>query len=130
MIRWITSIFKKKRYTLGCDIVEIARIQSLKDSVIDSLFNQVEIDYFNTFKKPSEHIAGFFCAKEAIVKALGTGINKDVTWKDISIIHDPLGKPIVCPECRLFSIFDITHIDVSISHSKQSAIATALVLFR
>ena len=123
------SMMKMPEYKIGCDIVEVGRIKELKQSTLEHLFCDIEIEYFLRYKQPEEHIAGYFCAKESILKALGTGITPSVGWKDIIITHNKLGKPLVCTSSKIFEKFNIKYIEISISHSKHNAIANALVLF-
>lgn len=74
------------------------------------------------------HLAGRFAAKEAIAKALGTGITEQVGWKDIEIVNDSSGKPVVILSGCLNAKRNLS-ILVSISHSREYATATAVVEF-
>ena len=82
----------------------------------------------NNFK--FESIAGNFASKEAISKAIGTGI-RGFKLKDIEILRDELGKPIVNTYNNLSEIcikYNIKEIKVSISHSKNYAVANSLII--
>ncbi len=115
---------------LGNDIVEIARIhQSIErhgQHFLDKLFTPREQEYCLRYKDTAPHFAGRFAAKEAIAKALGTGIGEALSWLDIEILPDPHGRPIVTLSSRAQTQFDSPNILLSISHSKEYAIATAL----
>ena len=115
---------------LGNDIVEINRVrQSIERHgmhFINRLFTQREQDYCYRFQDPVPHFAGRFAAKEALVKALGTGFGKQVSWHDIEILADDLGKPIVHTSPHLQSEFHSPHLLVSISHGTENATAVAL----
>ena len=79
------------------DIVEIERVEKAlqrNKRFLDKLFTKEEIDYFKSKGLKTETIAGNFSAKEAISKALGTGI-RNFNFKEIEILRDKKGKPIV-----------------------------------
>jgi holo-[acyl-carrier protein] synthase len=110
---------------LGTDIIEIERIKDslakFGASFYTKLFTQREIDYCLSHKDPAPYFAGRFAAKEAIAKALGCGFGKDLSWHDIEIVNNNLGKPEVL-------IKNNNQIIVSISHCRTYATATALLL--
>ena len=115
---------------LGNDIIEIERVrQSIERHglhFLNRLFTQREQDYCYKFKDPVPHFAGRFAAKEAIVKALGTGFGSHVSWHDIEVLNDEQGKPFVQISEPLQKQFDHPHILVSISHSSTHATAVAI----
>ena len=86
-----------KIFGIGTDIVNIKRIEKtiLKkgDLFKKKIFSKNEIKYCEKKKKPSSFYAKRYAAKEALSKALGTGIRKDVTFKNIEILNDKYGKP-------------------------------------
>lgn len=116
---------------LGNDIIEIARVkESIErhgDHFLDRLFTPKEKEHCTRYKDSVPHYAGRFAAKEAIVKALGTGFGAQVSWHDIEILNDQLGKPIVHISPALNTRFggDV-HLLVSISHSAAYATAVAI----
>ncbi len=116
---------------LGTDIIEIDRIEKVVNrygqQFLDRLFTPSEQEYCLKYRNPIQHYAGRFAAKEAIVKALGTGIRKAVSWTDIEILNDSQGKPQVylSPEVRTHFSDPVIHI--SISHSKKYATSVAIV---
>ena len=118
---------------IGVDIVEIDRIQnaiSKNDRFLYKLFTEKEIDYFKSKNFRVETIAGNFAAKEAISKAIGTGIRK-FKFSDIEILRNDLGKPIVKTYNNLNQIcidFNVLEIKVSISHSEKYAVANAIAI--
>ncbi|GAA0733915.1 holo-ACP synthase [Clostridium oceanicum] len=117
---------------IGTDIIEIHRIKKAIDrneNFIKNLFTEKEVIYFKNKKNMQESIAGRFAAKEAISKALGTGFRR-FGFKDIEVLNDKLGKPIVNLYGNALNIAkDLGEykIHVSISHSKKDAIAYALL---
>ena len=86
-----------KIYGIGTDIVNIKRVEkSLKkngNNFKKRIFSKKEIIYCEGKKNPTSFYAKRFAAKEALSKALGTGIRKGINFKDIEILNDNLGKP-------------------------------------
>jgi holo-[acyl-carrier protein] synthase len=115
---------------LGNDIIEIERIRlSIErhgQHFLNRLFTQREQDYCYKFKDPVPHFAGRFSAKEAVAKALGTGFGADVSWHDIEILGNELGKPLVHLSDAAKKRFNNPRILVSISHSTTHATAVAI----
>jgi len=108
----------------GIDIIEIDRIQKAVerwgDGFLKHVFTQAEIEYAQKFKLPWPHYAGRFAAKEAIFKAMG---QEHLSWHDMTILNDPSGKP----TCRFRNIDFKHHLLISISHSRDYAVASAIV---
>ncbi|HZJ76668.1 MAG TPA: holo-ACP synthase [Oscillospiraceae bacterium] len=116
---------------IGIDIIEIDRIRRAiekNDKFIDRVFTVNEKKAFEEKNHSPQTIAGYFAAKEAVSKALGTGIS-NMQWKDIEILKDPSGKPYVRlynnAENLAYSI-GIDKIFISISHSRGNAVALAI----
>ncbi|MBU5337080.1 holo-ACP synthase [Intestinibacter bartlettii] len=120
-------------FGIGIDIIEIDRIENVLERnprFLERNFTEQEINYFKQRKFKSESIAGNFAAKEAISKAIGTGI-RGFKLKDIEIIRDELGKPIVNTYNNLSEIcikYNIKEIKVSISHSENYAVANSIII--
>ena len=116
---------------IGTDIIEINRIEKAimrTSSFIEKSFTSNEIEYFKLKGLKGNVIAGNFAAKEAISKALGTGF-RGFGMQDIEVLRDELGKPIVNLSYKIYKLLDIKefNIYVSISHSKENAIAYAVM---
>ena len=116
---------------IGTDIIEIHRIEKIMmrtSSFIEKSFTSNEIEYFKSKGLKGNVIAGNFAAKEAISKAIGTGF-RGFGLKDIEVIRDKLGKPVVNLSCKIYELLEIKefNIHVSISHSKENAIAYAVM---
>lgn len=115
---------------IGTDIIEIDRIRNSIERhglhFLNRLFSQKEQDYCYRFQDPSPHFAGRFSAKEAIAKALGTGFGEQLSWHDIEIVNDDLGKPVVYLSETLKAKYKNPQILLSISHSTSHATATAI----
>lgn len=115
---------------IGNDIIEIKRIEKAiqKESFIKKVYTKKEIEHINSKGvNKVESYAGKFAAKEAISKALGTGV-RDFSLLDMEILNDNLGKPFVLFKNKIASFNEqyITHI--SISHCKEYATAMAVIL--
>jgi len=115
---------------LGTDIIEISRlaksIERHGQHFLDRLFTQKEQDYCYKYQDPVPHFAGRFAAKEAVVKALGTGFGSQVQWHEIEILCDALGKPLIYLSSGVNQRFGNPKILISISHCNHYATAVAL----
>ena len=111
---------------IGTDIIDIKRIRINIDShpikFLNKIFTEKEIEYCKSKKDPAVHFAGKFAGKEAVKKAiLSSGILDQLSMKEIEI--NSLGGP---PKVKV-SNFKY-RINISISHTKKTAISTAIFL--
>ncbi|WP_027308966.1 holo-ACP synthase [Caloramator sp. ALD01] len=109
---------------IGTDIIEISRIKKAveKKGFLERVYTKKELEYIKT--KPTESAAGYFAAKEAVSKALGTGI-KGFSFRDIEILKRD-GAPYVVLHRGAKKIAeekDIKNIQLSISHCREYAVA-------
>lgn len=115
---------------LGNDIIEIARVERLLKrfplGTLQKIYTSREQEICLKKKQSFVHFAGRFAAKEAVVKALGIGFSKGITWTDVEILNDSLGKPIVHLSEKLNILFKNPQILVSISHCRSYATAVAI----
>lgn len=116
---------------IGTDIIEIERIEKAiktNKSFLEKLFTKDENILFKSKAMRTEVIAGNFAAKEAISKALGTGV-RGFSFKDIEILRDELGKPIAKLNEKVESKIETKSykLNISISHNNTSAIAFAVL---
>lgn len=115
---------------IGNDIVEVARIKAIlshhHQRFLDRVFTSHEQDYCLKRKDPALHLAGRFAAKEAIVKALGTGFSQGLSWLDIEIRNDSKGKPIASFSLFAKELFGDLTLHISMSHCHQYATAVAI----
>lgn len=120
---------------IGIDIVEIHRIKNIMKNnprFLEKIFTENEIKYFKSKGFKAETIAGNFAAKEAVSKAIGTGI-KNFNFSDIEVIRDEIGKPIVKTYNNLRQIcidYNVLEIKVSISHGRDYAVANAMTIIK
>lgn len=119
-------------YGIGNDIIEVKRIEQAVERhgqrFLDKLFSQEEQNYCFKHTDASRHFAGRFAAKEALVKAMGTGISKEISWLDIEIINDVTGKPVVTFTDSFKANNGALSAMVSISHCKEYATAFAIIM--
>lgn len=115
---------------IGTDIIEVKRIEEsierFGQRFLDRIFSYDEQAYCLHHRDAARHFAGRFAAKEAIVKALGTGFRNGIGWLDIEVKNDPHGKPVVQLSSDLQERFDSPRIHLSISHGRDYATAFAL----
>ncbi len=120
----------------GTDIIEINRVKDSIDSdigekFIERIYTDDEINYCESRNNQKyQHYAARFAAKEAIFKAISSGLkNKfDIEWKQIEIKNDEDGRPYVILHNDVIS--KIEYIDLSISHCKEYATANAVAVFK
>ena len=112
--------------TTGVDIIEIPRIQQVFDRYgqrfLERVFTPGEIDYC---RGRAPNLAGRFAAKEATMKALGTGV-RGVDWKDIEVVRAESGAPSVKLHGRAKKRAEqlkVGEISLSMSHSREYAVA-------
>ena len=112
--------------TTGVDIIEIPRIQQVLDRYgqrfLDRIFTPAEIAYCRC---RAPNLAGRFAAKEATMKALGTGA-RGVGWKDIEVVSEESGAPGVKLHGRAeqrAKRLQVSEISLSMSHSREYAVA-------
>lgn len=115
---------------LGTDIVEISRIEKAinkTEKFLTKVFTDKEIRYCESKKSRFESYAGRFCAKEAIAKAMGTGV-RNFELTDIEVLNDDLGKPYVKLYGNLEPLLKNKELMITISHCKEYATATAIIV--
>ncbi|MCB1700701.1 MAG: holo-ACP synthase [Pseudomonadales bacterium] len=85
--------------SIGTDILRIARIDTvlerLGERFVARILTPAEQQEYRASKQPARLLAKRFAAKEAVAKALGSGIGRGVSWQDIAIGHDSQGAPLV-----------------------------------
>lgn len=106
---------------IGIDIVEVERIEKLKN--IDKIFFKSEIEYAEKSVLKYEHLAGFYCAKEAVIKALEGG-----SVQEVEICHKQSGAPYIVLHGKTKQLSSSNEIQISISHIKKLATAICTIL--
>ena len=117
---------------IGNDIIEIERIEKAisKEGFKNKIYTQRELKNIEKRGNRTETYAGIFSAKEAISKAIGTGV-REFSLIDLEILNNDLGKPYVVVSEKLDKILknkkEDYQIEISISHSKKYATAMAII---
>ena len=118
---------------LGLDIAEIDRIEAAivrhGAPFIERLFTPAEAAYCESHKNRYERYAARFAAKEAAMKALGTGWRRGVRWRDIEVTREASGKPTLRLEGVAKQFADrlgVKHISMTITHSGNLALAQVI----
>jgi holo-[acyl-carrier protein] synthase len=110
---------------LGCDIADIFRIKKSCEkhgqAFLDKILTPAEQEVYRKRKRSPSFLAGRFAAKEAVSKALGTGIGK-IGFKDIEILPNDKGQPSLT-----VSGYSFSKCEISISHSRDYAIAVCFL---
>jgi len=117
----------------GVDICEVPRIaQSIArfgDRFLQRVFTPEEIRYCQSKKNSTERFAARFAAKEAAMKALGTGQRQGVIWKDIEVAHAPGGRPILRlsgTAAEIAQKLGVNRTSLSLTHSESTAMAMVI----
>ncbi len=119
----------------GVDLCEVDRIQKAVDSahgarLVERVFTAREIAYAQRKASPYERYAARFAAKEAGMKALGTGWRDGITWHDLEVINLPSGRPTLQLQGRAAEIaakLKVRNISLSITHTAQQAMAMVIL---
>lgn len=119
---------------IGIDTVEISRFQRFLDednqALLNRLFAPAEQEYCRTKKQSASCLAARFAAKEAFVKAMGTGLRDGMCWTEIEVSNDQLGKPFLKLSGHTLKLFSkrgdaTTHL--SLSHDGGHAVAQVVL---
>ena len=120
---------------IGTDIVECLRIAKMierhGEQFINRIYTQHEIEYCSKRGAATQHYSGRWAAKEAVLKALGTGWARGISWRDIEIRNDASGRPTVRLAGGARDVcekLEISQMQISISHCRTHATAYALAV--
>jgi len=118
---------------MGIDVAEVSRIreviESQKDRFLHRVYTENEIAYCEQFRNKYERYAGRFAAKEAAMKALGTGWSRGVRWVDVEVVRQRGGRPTISLQGEARKIADalgVKNIAISITHTADQAIAQVI----
>ena len=118
----------------GIDIAEVPRIaqaiQRYGDRFLHRIFTEGEIQYCESKANRVERYAARFAAKEAAMKALGTGWNHGVRWRDVEVRREPGGRPTLAfhgKAAEFASKLGAVHVALSLSHTASEAIAQVIL---
>jgi len=117
---------------IGIDLVKISRIEKASknhSAFLERVFTAREREYCSRMKYPAQHFAGRFAAKEAVLKAFGTGLGAGMNWTDIEVLHGEGGGPIVTMGGGVKDLADLKGVKqvlLSYSHDEGYAVAQAV----
>jgi holo-[acyl-carrier protein] synthase len=118
---------------LGVDITEVPRIQAAIEGrgqrFLDRVFTPDEIAYCERFKNKFERYAGRFAAKEAAMKALGTGWRRGIRWVDLEVVREQSGRPSISlagEAAKIAAQLGVKRISLSITHTQSEALAQVI----
>jgi holo-[acyl-carrier protein] synthase len=119
---------------LGIDLVDVLDLQSdldqQKEKLLHRLFTPIELDYCSSQADPYQSFAGTLAAKEATMKAFGTGWTDDVDWQDIEVVREPSGKPMLVLKGKLLDISKRANVKtsfLSLTHTPRYANAIVIL---
>jgi holo-[acyl-carrier protein] synthase len=120
---------------IGTDIVECLRIAQMIERhgelFLTRVYTAHEIEYCSARKAANQHYAGRWAAKEAVLKAIGTGWSRGISWTDVEVRNDAGGQPSIAlgggarEACQLLGINEML---ISISHCRTHATAFAMAV--
>jgi holo-[acyl-carrier protein] synthase len=118
---------------LGVDIAEVARVKAAIErhgkTFLQRVYTSREIEYCEGFKNKFERYAGRFAAKEAAMKALGTGWRRGVRWVDLEVVRETSGRPALAlagEAKKIAAQLGVKHIALSITHTEAQALAQVI----
>lgn len=120
-------------FGIGCDIVEIARIKEASEKnekFAKRILTPFELNEWQQSKQPARYLAKKFASKEAIVKAMGTGIGNGMSWQMMQIEHQLSGQPMVKvfeTVAAFFEAQEIKHCHISIADEQHYACANVVL---
>lgn len=120
--------------SIGVDIVEVPRVERLirkYERVQERLFTEPEIHYCRARRNCYEHMAARFAAKEAVLKALGTGLGSGMRWTDVEVVNEEGGRPYVRLGGAVAAFAErhgVQQLEVSLSHTTGLALAQAMAV--
>jgi holo-[acyl-carrier protein] synthase len=122
------------RIRIGTDVIAVERIEKLISSdsgFQEQVFTARELSYCHRRRRPGDHLAARFAVKEAVLKALGTGMGPRMEWTEIEVVNDLAGRPtarlygeVAAEAARL----GMQQLDISMTHSAGLAMAQALLV--
>ena len=118
---------------LGVDIAEVERVRGAierqGERFLKRLFTEKERAYCEKFKNKYERYAGRFAAKEAAMKALGTGWRRGVRWVDLEVVRETSGRPTLAisgEAARIAKQIGVKSVALSITHTESQALAQVI----
>ena len=118
----------------GVDITEVRRVaealERFGERFLRRVFTPLEIEYCSPKRNKVERLAARFAAKEAALKALGTGLRHGITWQQVEVSRQPGGRPTIAfsgVAAQYAARLGAKHISLSMSHTAEHAIAMVIL---
>lgn len=118
----------------GIDITEVPRIAAAiaryGERFLRRVYTQGEIDYCRPKRNANERFAARFAAKEAAMKAIGTGLRRGVTWHDVEVGREPGGRPTIVfsgKAAEFAAKLGTKRISLSLTHTEETAMAQVIL---
>jgi holo-[acyl-carrier protein] synthase len=116
---------------IGVDVVDVQRLTHVIAEqgayFIGKVFTDTEIAYCQSKKKPHEHFAARFAAKEAVAKAMKTGWSGSFRWKDVEVVNEPSGAPKLILYREVAEALAKSHLHLSMSHTENTVVALVVI---
>lgn len=119
---------------IGSDLAEVARIRASRerfgDRFLRRVYTETELAYALSKANKDERLAARFAAKEAGMKALGTGLSRGITWKDFGVGREPGGKPTLIlsgSAARIAAAKGVRQIHLTMTHTAEMAMAVVIM---
>ena len=119
---------------IGVDMVEIARMEKVlerRPNFRMRVFTEQERTYCDRMARPAKHYAARFAAREAVLKALGTGFSRGIGFADVSVVRGEAGRPEAKLEGRAAEVAEelgVKEVALSISYTQDVAVANAVAV--
>lgn len=120
---------------IGADIIECLRIAQMierhAEQFITRVYTDLEIEYCSARKAATQHYAGRWAAKEAVLKSLGTGWVRGISWRDVEVRNDAGGQPSIVLTGGALDVSKkrgVERVMISISHCRSHATAYAMAM--
>ena len=121
---------------MGIDVVAVERLRRLVEDDRErqeTLFTPGELDYCHGKRRCYEHLAARFAAKEAVLKAFGTGISQRMRWTEVEVMRERSGRPTIRLAGAVAEFAErhgLRELDVSLAHVESLAVAQAVAVWR
>ncbi len=119
---------------IGTDLAEVPRIrrciEQYGERFLKRIYTEAEAAYASRKANADERFAARFAAKEAGMKAIGTGLRRGVTWKDFEVVNEPSGRPTLRLTGAARDIADrlgVARISLSLTHTTEMAFAVVIL---
>lgn len=119
-------------FCVGADLVDVRAFRARfarRPEVLETVFTPAELAYSRAQARPWEHLAARFAAKEAVLKALGTGLAGALAWRDVEVVRDEAGAPALVFHRALAGRLSRFAARLSLAHTRRQALAV-VVLWR